>query len=69
MRVDDDGRAEDSVHDGVHRAGDEGRDGERDEAYGDELCVVLVCVLAMHCMNVCGFRLDGMGLVGWCTGR
>lgn len=36
MRVNEDGRDEEAVHDGVERAGGEGCDGQRNEAGGDE---------------------------------
>lgn len=42
VRVDDQQGAEDRVGDGVQRAGGEGRNGERDEAGGDDPRVMLV---------------------------
>lgn len=36
MRVDEDGRDEQAVHDGVERAGSEGSNGQRDQADRDE---------------------------------
>jgi hypothetical protein len=48
VRVDDEGAAEDGVHDWVERAAGEGGDGERDERGCDEAGLELVCAVIFN---------------------